>query len=74
MADNYLEKQYEAYAARKAAWERARRLGKRVPGMTKARKPVAPAAASSPVGGQAVENSGTCTAEEPKSLLSGVAE
>lgn len=28
MADNYLEKQYEAYAARKAAWEKARKLGK----------------------------------------------
>ena len=28
MADNYLEKQYEAYAARKAAWEKAKKLGK----------------------------------------------
>lgn len=29
MADNYLEKQYETYAARKAAWERERKLGKK---------------------------------------------
>ncbi len=27
MADNYLEKQYESYQARKAAWERERKLG-----------------------------------------------
>lgn len=25
MADNYLEKQYEAYQARKAAWEKERK-------------------------------------------------
>ena len=30
MADNYLEKQYEAYQARKAAWEKERKYGKRV--------------------------------------------
>jgi len=29
MADNYLEKQYEQYEAKKAAWEKARKLGKR---------------------------------------------
>lgn len=29
MADNYLEKQYEAYQARKAAWEKERKYGKR---------------------------------------------
>lgn len=29
MADNYLEKQYETYAARKAAWERERKYGKK---------------------------------------------
>ena len=29
MADNYLEKQYEQYAARKAAWEKARKKGKK---------------------------------------------
>lgn len=29
MADNYLEKQYEQYEARKAAWEKERKLGKR---------------------------------------------
>ncbi|MBQ8607578.1 MAG: hypothetical protein IJ417_05225 [Bacteroidaceae bacterium] len=29
MADNYLEKQYEQYAARKAAWEKARKMGKK---------------------------------------------
>lgn len=28
MADNYIEKQYEQYEARKAAWERARKYGK----------------------------------------------
>lgn len=27
MADNYLEKQYAEYEARKAAWEKARKLG-----------------------------------------------
>ena len=29
MADNYLENQYEQYQARKAAWERERKYGKR---------------------------------------------
>lgn len=28
MADNYLEKQYESYEARKAAWLKAQKLGK----------------------------------------------
>lgn len=28
MADNYLEKQYADYEARKAAWERAKKQGK----------------------------------------------
>ena len=28
MADNYLGKQYEEYEARKAAWEKAKKLGK----------------------------------------------
>ncbi|MEG1546561.1 MAG: hypothetical protein RR319_02910 [Bacteroides sp.] len=27
MADNYLEKQYAQYEAKKAAWEKARKLG-----------------------------------------------
>ena len=27
MADNYLERQYEAYEKRKAEWEKAKRLG-----------------------------------------------
>lgn len=27
MADNYLERQYEAYQAKKAAWEKARKKG-----------------------------------------------
>lgn len=27
MADNYLEKQYESHEARRAAWERAKKLG-----------------------------------------------
>lgn len=29
MADNYLERQYEQYEARKAAWEKSRRQGKK---------------------------------------------
>lgn len=29
MADNYLEKQFASYEARKAAWEREKRLGKK---------------------------------------------
>lgn len=29
MADNYIEKQQEQYEARKAAWEKARKLGKK---------------------------------------------
>lgn len=29
MADNYIERQYEQYEARKAAWEKARKLGKK---------------------------------------------
>lgn len=29
MADNYLENQYEQYKARKAAWERERKYGKK---------------------------------------------
>lgn len=29
MADNYLENQFEQYQARKAAWEREKKLGKR---------------------------------------------
>ncbi len=28
MADNYLEKQFESYQARKAAWEKAKKMGK----------------------------------------------
>lgn len=31
MADNYLEKQYESYLARKAAWEKAKKYGIRKP-------------------------------------------
>lgn len=29
MADNYLERQREQYEARKAAWEKAKKLGKK---------------------------------------------
>ena len=29
MADNYIERHYELYEARKAAWEKARKLGKK---------------------------------------------
>lgn len=38
MADNYLEKQYEDYAARKAAWEKAKKLGKKHLSMSDVRK------------------------------------
>lgn len=38
MADNYLEKQYEDYAARKAAWEKAKKLGKKHPSMSDIKK------------------------------------
>lgn len=31
MADNYLEKHYEEYEAKKAAWEKAKKLGKYKP-------------------------------------------
>lgn len=29
MADNYIERQYEQYEARKAAWEKKRKQGKK---------------------------------------------
>lgn len=29
MADNYIERQYEQYEARKAAWEKKRKQGRR---------------------------------------------
>lgn len=35
MADNYIERQYEQYEARKAAWEKARKLGKKKLKMTR---------------------------------------
>jgi len=31
MADNYLERHYEEYEAKKAAWEKAKKLGKYKP-------------------------------------------
>lgn len=34
MADNYLEKQYAEYEARKAAWEKAKKLGKKKTNIT----------------------------------------
>lgn len=37
MADNYIERQYEQYEARKAAWEKSRKLGKK---KTSAPKPL----------------------------------
>lgn len=37
MADNYLEKQFEQYQARKEAWERSKKLGKRTTGKPAAR-------------------------------------
>lgn len=38
MADNYLERQREAYEASKAAWEKAKRLGKKTLKTLKPRK------------------------------------
>lgn len=38
MADNYLERQREAYEARKAAWEKAKKLGKKTLNPLKPRK------------------------------------
>lgn len=38
MADNYLEKQYESYEARKAAWEKAKKQGRKYPLKTETRK------------------------------------
>lgn len=37
MADNYLEKQYEAYEARKAAWEKKRKYGTKHSSVKKSR-------------------------------------
>lgn len=37
MADNYLEKHYEEYEARKAAWEKAKKLGKKHPSISGAK-------------------------------------
>lgn len=34
MADNYLEKHYEEYEAKKAAWEKAKKMGKYKPKKT----------------------------------------
>ncbi len=34
MADNYIERQYEAYQARKAAWEKERKYKKKKPTVT----------------------------------------
>lgn len=42
MADNYLEKQYEQYQARKAAWEKERKYGKKKPHSTPPSKPKQP--------------------------------
>lgn len=38
MADNYIERQYEQYEARKAAWEKARKYGKKKTNITHASK------------------------------------
>lgn len=46
MADNYLEKQYELYQARKAEWEKKKKFGKRKP----IRKPADGKAAQTPAG------------------------
>lgn len=41
MADNYIERQYEQYEARKAAWERSRKYGKKktAPAQPQPKKP-----------------------------------
>lgn len=39
MADNYLEKQRETYEARKAAWEKERKYGKKKKSGTSRSKP-----------------------------------
>lgn len=39
MADNYLEKQRDAYEARKAAWEKERKYGKKKRGGASRPKP-----------------------------------
>ena len=44
MADNYLEKQMEQYQARKAAWEKERKYGKRKATGTPLNKPKQPGA------------------------------
>ena len=38
MADNYIERQYEQYEARKAAWEKARKYGKKKTSITHSAK------------------------------------
>ena len=40
MADNYIERQYEAYQARKAAWEKERKYKKKKPAL-RLRLPIA---------------------------------
>lgn len=42
MADNYIEKQYEQYQARKAAWEKERKYGKKKAKSTVTPKPQQP--------------------------------
>ena len=42
MADNYLENQYEQYQARKAAWEKERKYGKKSAGSNSKMKQVPP--------------------------------
>lgn len=45
MADNYLERQREQYEARKAAWEKEKKLGRRKGNKTlSVRKPATPTA------------------------------
>lgn len=59
MADNYLERQYELYAARKAAWEKARKLGRK-------RKHAAPKPAAAEASGAApASHSAGGSDEEP---------
>lgn len=44
MADNYIERQYEQYNAKKAAWEKARKYGKKPTAITHPVKPEQPVA------------------------------
>lgn len=56
MADNYLEKQYETYQARKAAWERERKYGKKHSPTKQIKKVEKPAEPKEATSGSSQEN------------------